>query len=219
MSDGALALFWAAVFLGGVGSCVLLARLGLPRTLVRDVLHVGAGLWPLGWLAWHTPAAPIGIAALGCTALVGFPMLAERSGWARRVTASVSGDDERWSGLALYGVAALGLTIVGFWRGGFAAAAGLLTLALGDGLGGLVGRRWGRVRFRLPWSKPKTLEGSVAVALFAAAGIAVAAWRFGVALGPSWLLAGALLAALAEALSPRSLDNLTVPLAVWALYW
>ena len=46
----------------------------------------------------------------------------------------------------------------------------------------------------------------------------LAAWRFGVALGPGPLLAGALVAALAEALSPRSLDNLTVPLAVWALY-
>lgn len=191
----------------------------MPRTLVRDVLHVGAGVWPLGWPAWHGAAVPIAVAAVGCAGLLAVPLLTSRLGWARSVAASVSGDDERWTGLALYGVAALLMTVLAFWRVAFPAAAGLLALALGDGLGGLAGRRWGRVRYRVPWSKPKTLEGSLAVAVFSAVGIALAAWRFGVPLEPGWVLAGALVAAVAESLSPRSLDNLTVPLAVWALYW
>ena len=217
MSDATLALVWAAVFAGGVGACVLLSARGMPRTLVRDALHVGAGVWPLGWPAWNGAVVPVAVAAVGCASLLAVPALAPRFDWARKVASAVSGDDERWSGLALYGVAALLLTVLGFWRSPFPAAAGLLALALGDGLGGLVGRRWGRLRYRVPWAKPKTLEGSLVVAVFSAVGIAVAAWRFGVALGPGWLLVGALVAAVAESLSPRSLDNLTVPLAVWAL--
>src|SRR5262249_60286906 len=174
---------------GGVGVCVLLSGRGMPRTLVRDVLHVGAGVWPLGWAAWHSAAAPIAVAAVGCAGLLAVPVLAPRSGWASRVAAAVSGDDERWSGLALYGISALGMTVLAFERAAFPAAAGLLALALGDGLGGLVGRRWGRVRYRLPWAKSKSLEGSLAVAVFSAVGVLMAAWRCGVTLGCGALLA------------------------------
>jgi len=56
------------------------------------------------------------------------------------------------------------------------------------------------------------------VAVFSAVGVLMAAWRFGVTLGFGALVAGALVAAVAESVSPKSLDNLTVPLAVWALY-
>ena len=49
MSDGLRVLVWSAVFAGGLGACLWLAARGLPRTYVRDVLHVGAGVWPLGW--------------------------------------------------------------------------------------------------------------------------------------------------------------------------
>jgi len=191
----------------------------MPRTLVRDVLHVGAGIWPLGWPAWHGAAMPIAVAAAGCAGLLAVPVLAPRFGWASDLAASVSGEDERWSGLSLYGLSALLLTVLGFERAAFPAAAGLLALALGDGVGGLVGRRWGRARYRLPWAKSKTVEGSLAVAFFSAVGIALAGWRFGVAPGRGLLLAGALAAAASEAMSPRSADNLTVPLAVWAVCW
>jgi phytol kinase len=217
VSNVALALVWAAVFAGGIGVCVVLAMRGLPRTLVRDVLHVGAGLWPLGWPAWHGAPVPIAVAAVGCAGLLAVPVLARRFGWADSIAASVSGEDERWSGLALYGLSALGMTVLGFQRAAFPAAAGLLALALGDGLGGLLGRHWGRTRYRLPWAKSKTVEGSLAVAFFSAAGIALAGWRFGAAPGPGLLLVGALAAAVAEAVSPRSADNVTVPLAVWAV--
>jgi len=219
VSDGELAGVWATVSAGGIGACVLLARRGMPRTLVRDVLHVGAGVWPLGWPAWHGAATPIAVAAVGCAGLLAVPLLAPRFAWAGSLAASVSGDGERWSGLSLYGLSALWLTVLGLERAAFPAAAGLLALALGDGVGGLVGRRWGRTRYRLPSAKSKTVEGSLAVAFFSAAGIALAGWRFGVAPGPGLLLAGAVAAAAAEAVSPRSADNLTVPLAVWAVCW
>jgi phytol kinase len=215
--DVFLALGWLAILFGGVGLCLWLASAGMPRTYVRDLLHVGAGVWPLGWPGWQSRWAPIVVAALGALVLAAVPWLARRLRWAEKVQRSVSGDGERWSGLVLYGLAAAALTAVEVLVAPLPAAAGLLALAFGDGLGGAVGRRWGRHRFRLPWSKEKSLEGSLGVALLSAAGIALAAWRFGLPSTPLAVVAGGLAAAAAEALAPRATDNLTVPAAVWLM--
>ncbi len=44
---------------GASAVCLWLSRRGLARTYVRDVLHVGAGVWPLGWGAWQSPWPPV----------------------------------------------------------------------------------------------------------------------------------------------------------------
>jgi phytol kinase len=217
VNDLALALTWLAVFAGGIGVCLFLSSVGFSRMYVRDVLHLGAGLWPLGWPAWQSIGPPILVASLGLLLLLCVPALGRRSGWAARFEQAVSDDDEQWAGLVLYAVAAAALTVAGVLLEPFPAAAALLALALGDGLGGILGRRWGRHRFHLLWAKRKSVEGTTAVAAFSALGIAVAAWRFDVVLGPGPLLAGALAAAAAEALAPLATDNLTVPAAVWLL--
>jgi dolichol kinase len=215
VNDLALALIWLAVFAGGIGVSLVLASVGFSRTHVRDVLHLGAGIWPLGWPGWQSIGLPVLVASLGLLVLLCVPALARRGGWAARFGEAVSGDDEQWSGLVLYALAAAALTAAGMLIQPFPAAAALLALALGDGLGGVAGRHWGRHRFHLLWAKGKTFEGSLAVAVFSALGIALAAWRFGVVLGPGALLAGAVAAAAAEALAPLATDNLAVPAAVW----
>ena len=216
MHDGLLVLLWSAVFAGGLGICLWLAARGLPRTYVRDVLHVGAGAWPLGWRAWQSPWPPMAVATVGFALLVVVPLLARRIEAARSLERAVSGDGEAWSGLVLYGFSAAVFTAVGLLgRSPFPAAAALLALALGDGLGGLVGRRWGRGRFRVPWAKTKTLNGSFVVFVCAAFATDVAGVVFGVRLESGRVLAAGLAAAVAEALAPRATDNLLVPLAVW----
>jgi len=214
--DGLLVLLWSAVFAGGLGVCLWLAGRGLPRTYVRDVLHVGAGVWPLGWSAWQSPWAPIAVATVGFTALVAVPVLGRRVEAARSLERAVSGDGETWSGLVLYGFSAAVFTAAGLLgRSPFPAAAALLALALGDGIGGLVGRRWGRGRYRVPWAKTKSVSGTLAVFVCAAFATEVAGVVFGVHIDRSRVLVAALAAALAEALAPRATDNLLVPLAVW----
>jgi phytol kinase len=214
--DGLLVLLWSAIFAGGLVACLWLSRRGLPRTSVRDVLHVGAGVWPLGWPAWHSPWPPVGVALAGFLLLLAVPLLARRAGPARELEDAVSGQEEAWSGLVLYGVSAAALTAVGvLGHAPVAAAAGLFALALGDGLGGLVGRRWGRHRFRVPWAKTKTVEGFLVVATFGAIGAMLAGWLFGAQLPAARVLGAGVAAALAEAIAPRATDNLLVPLAVW----
>ncbi len=87
-----------------------------------------------------------------------------------------------------------------------------LVLGIGDGLGEPIGSRWGRMRYPVPGGGSRSLEGSLAVAIGAFA-VLVAAEGLS---GGMFVLASAAVAlavALVEAVSPRGLDNFTVPLA------
>jgi phytol kinase len=152
----------------------------------------------------------------GFALLLAVPVLARKVEAARALEHAVSGDGEAWSGLVLYAFSAAVFTAIGLLgRSPFPAASALLALALGDGLGGLVGRRWGRFHYRVPWGKTKSVNGSGVVFVFAALATDVAASRFAVPLGGNRALTAGLAAAVAEALAPRATDNLLVPLAVW----
>lgn len=217
MSDGLLAVIWLLVLASGIGGCVLLHRLGLPSTYARDLLHIGTGVWVLGWPLWDDRIAPMLLlgAAVAATALV--PLAAHSSPAFDKLKHTFASGDERWTGLVLYTLSYLALTWVGLSGHPFAAAAGLLALSLGDGVGGAIGRRFGRHPFRAPGGKTKSLEGSASVALFAAIAVLVAAWRLDVAIGIAAVVALGALAAIAEAASPRGTDNLIVPAVVWGV--
>ena len=216
MHDGLLVLVWSAVFAGGLAVCLWLARRGLARTYVRDVLHVGAGVWPLGWKAWNSPWPPVLVALTGFLLLLAVPLLAPRVAAARAVQRAVSGEGEAWSGLVLYALSAVAFTAIGLLGNApFPAAAALFALALADGIGGLVGRLWGRHRYRVPWAKTKSVEGSLVVVGLAAIGTAMAALLYGAPFSVARALGAGLAAAVAESLAPRATDNVLVPLALW----
>ena len=217
MNDLLWAAGWAAVLAGGLGAVVLLKGLGMPRTYARDVLHVGAGVWVAGWPAWKGWVVPVGVAWTVFALLATLGVVTPRVRFLRRVVESVSGDDERWAGIVAYGGSFAALTTLAL-AGGYVlpAAFAAASLSLGDGLGGLVGRRFGRLRFRLPWSKSKTLEGTLAVAAFSALGVALAAWALSSPVGPGPVLLLGFVSATAEAVAPRAWDNVLVPAAVFA---
>jgi len=216
MVDAELAALWVGILLGGLAVVGGLARLGLARTHVRDVLHVGAGVWPLGWPFWHAAFAPLAIVWAALLAVALLPALARHARWAARVRDAVSGGEETWSGLVLYTLSVAVLTTVGLWKAPFAAAAALLALALGDGVGGAVGLAFGKHRFRVPGGKAKSLEGTFAVAVFSSLGVLLAARWFSVPVGLVLALLVGLLSALAEALSPRATDNVVLPACVFS---
>jgi dolichol kinase len=217
MSGGLLACGWIALLALAIAACVLLHRAGLPSTYSRDLLHVGTGVWVLGWPAWEARLAPLAIVSGALAATVAVPMLATHSRTAARVQRAFTGGDERWAGLTLYVVAYAALTGLGLFHSAFPAAAALLALSLGDGLGGAFGRRFGRHHFNAPGGKRKSIEGSLVVAAAAAVGAGLAAWRFDAGVGPATCIAIGAVAAAAEAASPRGTDNLIVPATVWLL--
>ncbi len=217
MGDVSLAVLWVAVLAGGLAIAAGLGRLGLARTHVRDVLHVGAGVWPLGWPFWHGVLWPIAIPVAALVAITALPPLARRRPWASRALDAVSSEEDRWSGLVLYTASVAVLTPVGLLSRPFPAAAALLALALGDGLGGALGLAFGRHHFHVAAGKRKSLEGAVGVAVFSAVGVWLAMRWFSVPLGPGVAVLAGGVAALAEAVSPRATDNVVLPGCVFVL--
>ncbi len=215
MADGLQAALWSGLLISGLLICVVLRKAGLATTYVRDLLHVGAGAWVFGWPFWHSATAPIFITAMATVGLLIVPALARRVPVLARLEQSVSGGDERWSGLVLYALSFASMTWLAWRSSPFPAAAALLALALGDGIGGAVGRRFGRHFFAAPGGKRKSFEGSTAVAIAAAAGAWLAAAYFGVGANIGLLIGIGLVASAAEGWAPRSSDNVLLPAAVW----
>jgi len=115
----------------------------------------------------------------------------------------------------------------------FSIAAGIMAMAWGDAAASIVGRRFGRTRFKVPGGEMKSVEGSLAFLVFALLGMQFAAVVLLMASGPNGfppgltlqealsvavrfrflpILSAALAGAVAEAFTPKGLDNLSVPL-------
>jgi len=217
VADAVLSFLWVGILLSGLAAAAGLRRLGLSKTHVRDVVHVGAGVWPLGWPFWHAAYAPLGIVFLAFFAMAAVPLLARHALWAGRLSDAVTSGDERFSGLVLYTLAVAVFTCLGLFRAPFAAAGALLALALGDGIGGAVGVALGRHHFAVPGGKRKSLEGSLTVAAFSTLGVLLAAFWFSVPLGLGVAVVAGLVAAVSEALSPRATDNVVLPACVFCV--
>jgi len=215
MTDFMLGTTWLAVLGAALAGALVLRTLGVAATYVRDALHIGAGIWVLGWPLWHGIAIPIAIVVATAIVIALVPTLARHVRIADRVERAVTGGDEQWGGLILYTIAYAIFTAIGLVADPFPAAAGLLALSLGDGIGGAVGRALGDHHYRAPGAKQKSIEGSIVVMLGATAGALIAAQLFGAPLHLGGAVIIGLVAALAEAFSPSGTDNLVLPIAVF----
>jgi dolichol kinase len=215
MRDLLLALGWMGVLGAGLWLVAVLRRARVPSTYTRDLVHVGAGSWVLGWPWWSGWLVPVSIPIVAALATTALPALHTRA--ARRVRDALSGDDETWSGVAVYTMSSAIFTVLAFADARVPAAGALLALSLGDGIGGAVGRRFGAHFFQVPWSKRKSLEGSATVAALSTIAVLIVTLRFGEPVRPFVVGAAGAIAAIVEAASPRGSDNFAVPLAVWAV--
>lgn len=215
MNGGDVALFagWSVVLAGALFLAFWARGKGVGADLIRDALHVGCGVWVLGWTRWNAPLAPIVMAAIAALIAFLLPLSPNFSRW----KSAISSGNERWAGIALYTTSYAVLTAVAFLISPFAAAAALLALSFGDGIGGFIGRTWGRLRYAT-LGKTKTVEGSVAVAVASAFGVGIASCWFDVSLSLATIAAAGILAAFIEAVAPRASDNVLLPAAVWAFF-
>ena len=215
MTDLAFGVVWVGVLAGACATALVIRALGLASTYVRDLLHVGAGVWVLGWPWWHGVAVPIAIVLAVALAIALVPAAARHVHIAERFRSAVTNGDEHWGGLVLYTISYAIFTIIGVALDPFAAGAALLALSLGDGIGGAVGRALGDHPYRAPGGKQKSVEGSLVVMLGATCGALIAGLVFGQPLGVTSAFALGAVAAVVEAFSPRGTDNLLIPAAVY----
>jgi phytol kinase len=122
---------------------------------------------------------------------------------------SVSGAGNEF-GLVYYCIAFAILAVI-FYDRPIVVAAGMLPLALGDGMGAVIGINYGKHPFKI--TDHKTLEGTLAVFVAGAIGAVAGMVFYGTPLmGAVWigLVIGAV-TAVVEASTPWGLDNIAIP--------
>jgi phytol kinase len=189
----------------------------------RKVIHIGTG--PLFVLCWflfrETPearwlAALVPFAITVQFALIGFGVIRDE---ASVKAMSRSGNPrEILRGPLYYGIMFVALTLV-FWRDSPTGIVALMMMCGGDGIADLVGRRFPSPK--LPWSREKSLAGSISVfaggwlmaalivLIYVTAGIFTGS--FAGYLSPITVIA--LVSALIESLHYKDIDNITTTLA------
>lgn len=191
--------------------------------LSRKVIHIGTGpLFVLCWLLFNDAPSARWLAALvpfAITvqfALIGLGVMKDE---ASVQAMSRTGDPkEILRGPLYYGIMFVVLTLV-YWKDSPIGIIALMMLCGGDGIADIVGRRF--VSAKIPWSKDKSVAGSLGVFLGGFFMSAVVIYIF-VAMGvftgvfTSYLLpiaAIALAGALVETLHYKDIDNISMTLA------
>ncbi len=191
------------------------------QELTRKVIHIGAGLWIWGILAlfdhWY-----IGVIPFATFIVLNYMFYSQQSFKAMDTAQSTPG--------TIYFALSITVLFGLLWRTGGGpdhvpiAAAAVMAMTLGDATASLIGLRWGTHRYTV-LGHTRSWEGSAAMA------VVTLTWLPGSALSPNSLslttinrllitLAGAVVATLAEAVSPIGTDNLTVPLlAGLIMHW
>ena len=190
----------------------LLARREWPnqRELSRKIVHIGTGaVIPMAW--WFAIPAPIAIPFAGIVTLA----TAINQRW--RLIPAIEDVDRNSYGTTAYGLAITSLLVL-FWPDRpDAVSAGVLVMACGDGLAGLIGRAVTSPSWSVA-GQTKSLAGTVTMLMMS----------FGVLLALT-IVSGSgangtvalLLAAVAtglEQISPAGIDNLSVPMVVGCLW-
>ena len=177
----------------------------------RKLVHIGGGaVVPLAWLfGLHRWLAIPAAAAITLLALLNHR---------RRLLPAIEDVERPSYGTVAYG-ASITLLLLLFWPWRPAAiCAGVLVMALGDGLAGLVGPRVASPSWRVLGER-RSLAGTATMAVMTLAVLLTLAFVAPPAPAPALLLLLALLATGLEQIALQGLDNLTVPLAVGVLWF
>ncbi len=180
----------------------------------RKVVHIGSG--PVLLLAWG-----LGIDRRIALPVAGLVTLLAALNHRIRVLPAIEDVDRRSYGTIAYGATIVLLLLLWWPAQPAAVAAGVLVMAWGDGFAGLIGPIWSSPSWQV-WGQKRSLLGTATMAL-ASLGALVLVRQLALAAGltapdPGALAAMALLATALEQVAWLGLDNLSVPLAVAALW-
>ena len=180
------------------------------RELSRKMVHIGTGaVVPLAWFFQIPFVVALPVAA-GITILT-----AMNHQW--RLIPAVEDVDRNSYGTIAYGMAITTLLLL-FWpTGADAVCAGVLVMALGDGLAGLIGRNVDSPKWVL-FGQTKSTVGTMTMAVVTSLVLVGLARWSGADLPLPATLGMVAMATGLEQLSWRGLDNLSVPLSIGVLW-
>ena len=185
----------------------------------RKLVHILTGGIVFFWWSFDSAAVMAGLAALPFVLLLLLATPRSPVAFLRKSPLGLRSSEGHPYGLVFY---AISWTMIAYllFDDLFAASIAVAAMSFGDGMGELVGRRYGKIRY-LPH---RTLEGTLAVFLATLVSILVISWfYFGLidysgGTQPELLVlfafAVAGFVAFLEAVTPGAVDNLVLPLIV-----
>ncbi|MEM2891452.1 MAG: hypothetical protein QXJ32_02945 [Thermoplasmata archaeon] len=205
-------------------ACVLLVTHALKGRVQnrRKIVHIMTGGIVFFWWSFDTREVMAGLAAFPFVIVLLLATPRSPFEFLKRSALGERSAEGHPYGLVLY---AASWTIIAYalFEDLFAASVAILSMAFGDGMGELVGRKYGRIRY----AHNRSLEGSGGVWVATVGSVCVLSWFYfdliGYGLGepPEMLILFALSVAtfvtVIEALTPGSVDNLVLPLLVAGL--
>lgn len=209
----------------GIASLLLTLKL-VSAEISRKIIHIGVSNWWL--LAMFTMEHTL-IALIGPVSFIIINYISYR----RHLFPAMEDDAPHDNLGTIYFPISLLVLVLLCYSGPLslaAGAAGILVMGYGDGAAALVGKHFGRIHISLGKLRTgKTVLGTAAMLTVSYIIIVLAALYLSplppagqAAAGPGpwiWALAVAAAAALIELLTPRGLDNITVPIATALLFW
>lgn len=176
---------------------------GVSSKILRELTHTSMGIWPLLWFLFQTKLVATLVPLIVTIMLAAAP---------KNLQKVFSDKDEKHIGLVFYAFSFTVITYF-FWMKYWGAAA-IFSLSFGDGLGGLIGSRYGKLKYKIPWVKVKTIEGSTTIFIIAFLAIIIAQPIYSPSGSIDYIIAlvGAVFTTIIEAISPYHSDNLTIPL-------
>ncbi len=180
------------------------------KELVRKIIHIGTGpIIPLAW--WLEIPSRLGIivASLITIALIINHRL--------RILVALEEVNRQSYGTIAYGLSITFLFFVMWPENAAAATAGVLVMAFGDGLAGLLGRQFKSPTWRI-LNQKKSVIGTITMAIVTALVLTAITIICNYSISPFPIVAITSLGVILEQIGPWGIDNLTVPIGI-AFSW
>ncbi len=204
---------------GTVALLDFFVKKGLSPEISRKIIHIAAGSWLIFWLfydATHWTKYLNVLPAFLWTLLLLYKVFFSKLDDKAVQTMTRTGDRRELLKGPLYFT--IVMTIMGtvFYNSPVALTA-MGFLGWGDGLAPVIGKKFGKIKYTIVTAK--TLEGSFAFLFFGFFGAVGFHYLLIGSFKPFELLFCGIIAALAEAVSPKDIDNLIIPAAIIILYF
>lgn len=193
---------------GVLGLASAVRKLGAGVEVSRKLVHILLSNWILLALEVYNTACACIIPA--CFVILNY------FSYRRGIFSAIEREEGNTPGTVWYAVSLFLLCLAGYSLNlPWIAACGMLAMGYGDGIGALIGKKWGKLHFPGKHAK-KSVEGMLAVTLFSGAAV----WSVCAVYGPvpqfalRAAAACAIPAAAIELFTPQGADNLTLPLGV-----
>ena len=189
-----------------------------PQDISRKIVHIAAGSWLISWFFFddgHWTKYLNILPALIWTVLLlikGFTASVDDEAVK---TMTRTGDRKELLRGPLFFTLVMCLMGTVFYKSPLALTA-MGLLGWGDGLAPVFGKRFGKHKYKI--FTEKTVEGSLAFFIFGLAGALVFNVLYYNQIHFSFIMVSALIVTLVEAVSPKDIDNILIPVTVIILY-